>query len=66
MTERFVVRIPDGLGLDLAAPLLCAGITLYTPLKRWLGRAAGPRSPSSAWAGSATWASRSPPPWEPT
>ncbi|GAA2286589.1 NAD(P)-dependent alcohol dehydrogenase [Streptomyces hawaiiensis] len=33
--ENFVVRIPDGLSLDVAAPLLCAGITLYSPLKRF-------------------------------
>jgi uncharacterized zinc-type alcohol dehydrogenase-like protein len=33
--ERFVVTIPDGLDLQLAAPLLCAGITTYSPLKRW-------------------------------
>ncbi|MDO0935921.1 NAD(P)-dependent alcohol dehydrogenase [Streptomyces sp. DG2A-72] len=33
--ENFVVRIPDGLKLDEAAPLLCAGITTYSPLKRW-------------------------------
>lgn len=33
--ERFVLRIPDGLELDVAAPLLCAGITMYHPLKRW-------------------------------
>jgi len=33
--ERFVVRIPDGMALDVAAPLLCAGITVYNPLKRW-------------------------------
>ncbi len=35
VSERFAVRIPDGLDLDVAAPLLCAGITVYTPLKRW-------------------------------
>jgi uncharacterized zinc-type alcohol dehydrogenase-like protein len=35
VTDRFVVRIPDALELDVAAPLLCAGITMYTPLKRW-------------------------------
>ena len=29
------MRIPDGLELDVAAPLLCAGITMYSPLKRW-------------------------------
>jgi alcohol dehydrogenase (NADP+) len=35
VTERFVVTIPDALELDVAAPLLCAGITMYNPLKRW-------------------------------
>ncbi|MFI6145211.1 NAD(P)-dependent alcohol dehydrogenase [Streptomyces sp. NPDC051109] len=33
--ENYTVRIPDGLSLDVAAPLLCAGITLYSPLKHW-------------------------------
>ncbi|MFF4264272.1 NAD(P)-dependent alcohol dehydrogenase [Streptomyces virginiae] len=33
--EKYTVRIPDGLGLDVAAPLLCAGITLYSPLRHW-------------------------------
>ncbi|MFN8159260.1 MAG: NAD(P)-dependent alcohol dehydrogenase [Candidatus Nanopelagicales bacterium] len=33
--EGFVVRIPDGLDLDVAAPLLCAGITTYSPLRHW-------------------------------
>ena len=33
--EHFVHAIPDGLGLDVAAPLLCAGITTYSPLKHW-------------------------------
>ncbi|SER98756.1 NAD(P)-dependent alcohol dehydrogenase [Lentzea albida] len=33
--ENYVVRIPDSLPLDVAAPLLCAGITLYSPLKHW-------------------------------
>jgi uncharacterized zinc-type alcohol dehydrogenase-like protein len=33
--ENYVVRIPDNLGLDVAAPLLCAGITLYSPLVHW-------------------------------
>ncbi|KAG2376665.1 hypothetical protein LR48_Vigan319s000800 [Vigna angularis] len=31
--EHFVVRIPDNIPLDVAAPLLCAGITVYSPLK---------------------------------
>ncbi|MET3773786.1 NAD(P)-dependent alcohol dehydrogenase [Arthrobacter nitrophenolicus] len=35
VTEHFVVSIPDGLELDVAAPLLCAGITTYSPLHRW-------------------------------
>jgi uncharacterized zinc-type alcohol dehydrogenase-like protein len=35
VAERFVVRIPDALPLDRAAPLLCAGITLYSPLRHW-------------------------------
>lgn len=33
--EHFVVRIPTALPLAATAPLLCAGITLYSPLKRW-------------------------------
>jgi uncharacterized zinc-type alcohol dehydrogenase-like protein len=33
--EDYVLRIPDGLPLDAAAPLLCAGITLYSPLRHW-------------------------------
>ncbi|RAN69496.1 alcohol dehydrogenase [Bacillus sp. SRB_336] len=35
VTEEFVLRIPDGLELDVAAPLLCAGITTYSPLRHW-------------------------------
>ena len=33
--ERFVCKIPDAIALEAAAPLLCAGITLYSPLKHW-------------------------------
>ncbi|PSM39457.1 alcohol dehydrogenase [Streptomyces dioscori] len=33
--EAFTVRIPEGIALDEAAPLLCAGITTYSPLKHW-------------------------------
>jgi uncharacterized zinc-type alcohol dehydrogenase-like protein len=33
--ENYVLGIPEGIGLDVAAPLLCAGITLYSPLKHW-------------------------------
>ncbi|SFT85385.1 NAD(P)-dependent alcohol dehydrogenase [Arthrobacter sp. ov118] len=35
VTEDFVVTIPEGIELDVAAPLLCAGITTYSPLRRW-------------------------------
>lgn len=37
--EDFVLRIPDNIEFDVAAPLLCAGITTYSPLNHW---AAGP------------------------
>ncbi len=33
--ENYVLTIPDGLDLDVAAPLLCAGITLFSPLNHW-------------------------------
>ena len=33
--QDFVLGIPEGVALDVAAPLLCAGITLYSPLKHW-------------------------------
>jgi uncharacterized zinc-type alcohol dehydrogenase-like protein len=33
--ENYCLRIPKNLPLDAAAPLLCAGITLYSPLKHW-------------------------------
>lgn len=35
VNERYVLRIPESLPLDAAAPLLCAGITLYSPLRHW-------------------------------
>jgi uncharacterized zinc-type alcohol dehydrogenase-like protein len=35
VTENFVLRIPDNIELDVAAPLLCAGITTYSPLNHW-------------------------------
>ncbi|RVW51008.1 putative cinnamyl alcohol dehydrogenase 6 [Vitis vinifera] len=31
--HRYVVHVPDNLPLDAAAPLLCAGITVYSPMK---------------------------------
>ncbi|MEZ0049156.1 putative zinc-type alcohol dehydrogenase-like protein [Mycobacterium sp. MAA66] len=33
--ENYVLRIPDSIPLDKAAPLLCAGITLFSPLRHW-------------------------------
>ncbi|HAG91868.1 MAG TPA: hydroxyacid dehydrogenase [Bdellovibrionales bacterium] len=33
--KEFVVNVPDSLDLSKAAPILCAGITTYVPLKRW-------------------------------
>jgi alcohol dehydrogenase (NADP+) len=33
--EQFVLRLPDGLDPAASAPLLCAGITTYSPLRRW-------------------------------
>jgi len=33
--ERFVLRIPANLNLAAAAPLLCAGITTYSPMRHW-------------------------------
>lgn len=33
--EDFVLRVPEGLDLAKTAPLLCAGITTYSPLRTW-------------------------------
>lgn len=35
VSDKFVLHIPDGLDLKGAAPLLCAGITTWSPLKHW-------------------------------
>ena len=35
VNERFVLRVPANLNLAAAAPLLCAGITTYSPMRRW-------------------------------
>ena len=35
VTEKFVLRLPDGIDLKGAAPLLCAGITTWSPLRHW-------------------------------
>lgn len=31
--EHFIMKIPDGIPLDMAGPILCAGITMYEPLR---------------------------------
>jgi uncharacterized zinc-type alcohol dehydrogenase-like protein len=33
--ENYVLHIPEALPLDAAAPLLCAGVTTYSPLRHW-------------------------------
>ena len=33
--EEFCLRMPEGLDLERAAPLLCAGITTWSPLRHW-------------------------------
>ncbi|MFC7332752.1 NAD(P)-dependent alcohol dehydrogenase [Rhodocista pekingensis] len=33
--QEFVLAVPEGLDLSRAAPLLCAGITTYSPLRQW-------------------------------
>ncbi len=35
VTEKFVLKVPGNLDLKGAAPLLCAGITTYSPLRHW-------------------------------
>ena len=33
--EHYALTVPDGLALEGVAPLLCAGITTYSPLRQW-------------------------------
>mmetsp|Transcript_11207 Transcript_11207/g.18853 ORF Transcript_11207/g.18853 Transcript_11207/m.18853 type:complete len:204 (+) Transcript_11207:1059-1670(+) len=35
LNEHFTIKIPKGIPLERASPLLCAGITMYDPLKHW-------------------------------
>jgi uncharacterized zinc-type alcohol dehydrogenase-like protein len=39
VNEDYILRIPDGIPLSGAAPLLCAGITMYSPLKHFGAKA---------------------------
>merc|ERR1712141_302609 len=33
--EDFMIKVPNGMDLQRTAPLVCAGITMYSPLKHW-------------------------------
>ena len=33
--EDYVIKIPDGMDLSKTSPILCAGITMYSPLNHW-------------------------------
>ena len=33
--DFYLVKVPEGMDLDKTAPILCAGITMYSPLKYW-------------------------------
>ena len=33
--ENFVIKIPEGMDKTKAAPILCAGITMYSPINHW-------------------------------
>lgn len=35
VNEDFVLKIPEGLKPEVAAPILCAGVTTYSPLRHW-------------------------------
>jgi uncharacterized zinc-type alcohol dehydrogenase-like protein len=52
--ERFVLRVPSNLDLAGAAPLLCAGITTYSPIRQVTG--VSPKARRWAWSVSAGWA----------
>jgi alcohol dehydrogenase (NADP+) len=41
VSDRFVLKVPDGLDLAGAAPLLCAGITTWSPLRHWKAGSGG-------------------------
>jgi alcohol dehydrogenase (NADP+) len=47
--EKFVLRVPDGLDLKGAGPLLCAGITSWSPLRHWRVREGTPGSRRPGW-----------------
>jgi len=34
--SKFVYRVPENIPSALTVPLLCAGITVYSPLRKWV------------------------------
>ena len=54
VSEDFACRIPDQIPFDAAAPLLCAGITMYSPLRRY-GAGPGTRGAGSREASRIDW-----------
>jgi alcohol dehydrogenase (NADP+) len=52
--KRFVLRVPSNLDLAGVAPLLCAGITTYSPMRHW-GAAKGKKVGVVGLGGLATW-----------
>jgi uncharacterized zinc-type alcohol dehydrogenase-like protein len=38
VNSRFVIPVPEGMESENVAPLLCGGITVYSPLRNWLAR----------------------------
>jgi len=38
VNAKFAIPVPEGLESENVAPLLCAGITVYSPLRNWLAR----------------------------
>lgn len=35
LNEHFIMKVPDGMDMEKGAPLLCAGVTMYDPLRHW-------------------------------
>ncbi|KAJ1548493.1 hypothetical protein HK405_002970 [Cladochytrium tenue] len=57
---RWAFRLPAGLNPADAAPLLCAGVTVFAPLRREVGRVAAERAAAAAAAGTPTTAPAAP------
>jgi uncharacterized zinc-type alcohol dehydrogenase-like protein len=38
VNSKFAIRVPEGMDSENVAPLLCGGITVYSPLRNWLAR----------------------------